>query len=84
VADIGAAAVPDVVANRIADAPVRRCNSLTASPSSRRWSSVEERFGCSTLSSLRAKGSVKLIANIRSRGMPFDSIRQSVVTQSAA
>src|SRR6185436_5806185 len=66
------------------DAPVRRFSSLTASPSSRRWSSVEERFACSTLSSLRASGSVKLMASIRSRGTPFDSIRQSVVIQSAA
>ena len=66
------------------DAPVRPFNSLMASASSRRWSSVDERPGCSTLSSVRASGSVKLIANIRSRGTPFDSIRHSEVSQSAA
>ena len=81
-ADIGAAAVLDVDADRIAAARIAdqrhaRCagaafKSLMASASSRRWSSVEERLACSTLSSVRASGSVKLIANIRSRGTPFE------------
>jgi hypothetical protein len=34
------------------------------------------------LSSVRANGSVKLIANNRSRGTPFDSMRHSVVIHS--
>src|SRR3954462_7107573 len=55
-----------------------------AAASSRRWSSVEERPACSTLSSLRALGSVKLIAIMRSRAMPLDSIRHKVVIQSAS
>jgi len=49
----------------------RRCGaskSLMASPSSRRWSSVEDRFGCATVSSVRASGSVKLMANRRFAG----------------
>src|SRR5205807_7451092 len=47
-------------------------------------SSVEDLLGSGLVSSVRATGSVKLIANIRSRGTPFDSIRHKVVIQSAA
>jgi hypothetical protein len=55
-----------------------------ASPSSRRWSSVEDLFGSGLVSSVRDKGSVKLIANIRSRATPLDSIRHSVVIHNGA
>src|SRR5260370_18575944 len=65
-------------------APVRRFNSLIASPSSRRWSSVEDLFGSGLLSSARARGSVKLIANRRSHGTPFHSIRHRLLIHSAA
>jgi hypothetical protein len=63
---------------------VRRFKSPIASPSSRRWSSVEDLLGSGLVSSVRARGSVKLIASIRSRGTPFDSIRHNVVIHNAA
>ncbi len=69
VADIADAAVLDDAANRIAAARAAdQCHAgragaalqfrQMAAASSRRWSSVEERPACSTLSSLRASGSV--------------------------
>src|SRR5258708_11182233 len=65
-------------------APARRFNSLIASPSSRRWSSVEDLFGSGLLSSARARGSVKLIANRRARGTTVGYNRHRLTTHGSA
>ena len=94
VADIGAAAVLDVVADRIAAARIADQRHARRAGAALQFLDGLAEFAALVLgrgavrlldlSSVRASGSVKLIANIRSRATPLDSIRHSVVIHSAA